>query len=477
MDPASSFGDDQNLKDSLAFDQKKDLNFVSPESTLDPSLDYQSQNLANSSRSESPQTFTNNASFPVNPPTQLMASKPPPSESPSSQNMSEESTYAVFSPTPQKPPHSKKKFVLLVIFLFLFFIFSGSGVAYAIAYGRIKLKNYPDLQRSIANLVISIPFMPKTPEFVLTKSLLAHQEVTKQTFDVSLAIESDDLASQIGISTIDVAAKGALDRSDPRNIKFWVDASITKEFNFEARKADKILFFKVNKLPTFLLSALGMKPEIFDPVLKRWIAYDTTPLDTEARRSLEGKEVNPLSREYIEENFNKYIDEKVLEKMRLETVTEDGVELFKITLEADPAFIDHFDDKLDKETIKDRGAPIGLIPEKPIKLSEIIKSMRWEFYFDKKAYYNKKTMAHFDVEVDRGESFNPFLMGTTGFSSEKSKVTFVFAMKSDKFGEDVVVEVPEDAMTFEEFTNSFSEIMRTFYTTILTPPEPFSPPE
>src|SRR3989344_1361802 len=387
-----------------------------------------------------------------------------------STNLPVESVYTNETVIPSQPPKSKKKLFIFGFLIFVFLLFIGAaGLTYAVAYEKIKLEKYPDIQKKVASFVMSLPFMPKTPEYILAKSALAHQDVTKQSFDVSLAIESDDLASSIGLSSIDVGAKGSVDYSDPKNLKFLADTSITKEFNFELRKNNKILYFKINKLPAFLLSLLGLKPETFDPVLDKWVAYDTTPLDTEARRSIEDREIDPLSEEYLEENFSKYIDDKVLEKMKLESVTEDGIEMYKISLDADVELIDHFGDKLEAERSKNKGSSIYSTPNEPIKLSEIIKRMNWEMYIDKKDYYTRKVIVQMDMEIDNGDYINPFLMGTTGSGSEKSKMTFAFAMKSDKFGEEVIIDIPQESITFEEFTNSFSEIMQSFYGGLLTP--------
>ena len=131
--------------------------------------------------------------------------------------------------------------------------------------------------------------------------------------------------------------------------------------------------------------------------------------------------------------------------------------------------IDHFGDKLEAEQSKYQGSSIYSKPTEPVKLSEIIKRMNWEMYIDKKDYYTRKVIVQMDMEIDNGDYINPFLMGTTGSGSEKSKMTFAFAMKSDKFGEEVIIDIPQESITFEEFTNSFSEIMQSFYGGLLTP--------
>ena len=288
--------------------------------------------------------------------------------------------------TPPEAPKSRKKLFLFLILLFFFLLLIGAGgVTYAVAYEKIKLEKYPDVQKKVSAFVQSIPFMPKTPKFLLAKSALAHQEVTKQSFDVSIAVDSADLASSFGLTTIDAKVAGAVDYSDPKNVIFFMDASVTKDFNFELRKKDKFLYFKINKLPALLLAFMGLKTETFTPLLEKWVSYDTTPLDTEARRSIQDQEIDPLSQEFIDENFNKYIDEEVLGKMVLESVTEEGMEMYKITLTADSDLIDHLGDKLEAERSKQSGATLQSQDEKT-KLSDMVKKLKWEIFIDKKDY-------------------------------------------------------------------------------------------
>ncbi len=380
----------------------------------------------------------------------------------------------VLTPTvtsPEKPKSRKKLFLILLLIFFFLLLIGAGGLTYAVAYEKIKLTKYPEIQKKVSVLVQSIPFMPKTPKFLLAKSALAHQEVTKQSFDVSIAVDSADLASSIGLTTIDAKVAGAVDYSDPKNVIFFVDASVTKDFNFELKKKDKFLYFKINKLPAFLLAFLGLKTETFSPILEKWVSYDTTPLDTEARRSIQDQEVDPLSQEFLDENFSKYIDEEVLGEMVLEKVTEEGMDMYKITLEADPSLIDHLGSKLEAERSKKSGASLQAQQDKT-KLSDMVKKLKWEIFIDKNSYYMRKLVVVANLEVDKSSSLGSPFLGTSSSLSDKSKATFAFAIKSGKFGEDVVVEVPDSSMTFEEFTNLISEIVAKAYGELTAPEEP-----
>src|SRR3989344_4304527 len=352
-------------------------------------------------------------------------------------------------------------FVAGLLLLIFFILIITGGATYAVAYEKIKLDKNPELQKKVAYFVMSLPFTPKTPKFLLAKTGMAHQDVTKESFDISLAIDSKDFVSSLGLSGLDIEAKGNVDYSDPKNVKLVLDTSITKDFNFELRKKDKFLHFKINKLPSALLALLGLKVEEFAPILDKWVSYDTTPLDTEARRSIQDEEIDPLSEEYLDETFEKYIDDEVLSKMRLVEVTEEGREMYKITLDADPALIDHLGQKLEEERKKTGGAYLDQSSES-VKLSDMIKALKWEIYIDKDRYYTRKLIVTADLETDKMD-YGSIFTGTSGSPSEKSQAKIAFAAKFDDFGEEVVVHEPEEAITFEEFTNILSEILKQVY--------------
>lgn len=385
---------------------------------------------------------------------------------------------SVIQPPPGAPIEKKSKKGLIILSVFLLIVFLlvvGAGsFAYAVAYEKIKLDNYPDLQKKVSYFVIGLPFMPKTPKFLLERSALAHQDVTKQSFDISVAIDSNDLASSLGLNQIDLQAKGALDYSDPKNFIIVTEVSITKDFNLELRKKDKTLYFKINKLPTYLFAFLGLNSDQLDPVLNKWVSYDTSPLDTEARKQIqEDKQVDPLSEEFLDENFSKFFDEEVLSKMKLTETEENGIKLYKITVVADAGLIDHVGDILEQEAMKQKGAQLNrTLESEPQKLSEIVKKLDWEIYIDKKEYYTRKILISADAEFDNANYTSLYLNPSTP-SSQRQTMSIAFAAKSDNFGKEVTVDLPSSSMTFEEFTNVLSEIMNQVFSGALsTPPAP-----
>ncbi len=375
-------------------------------------------------------------------------------------------TPSIIEPPFIKNPKNKnglRKFLTGFFMFFLLALIAGTAYGtYAVAYEKIKLDKYPEIQNKISMVVMSIPFMPKTPKYLLAKSAYVHQSISKESFDVSIAVDSKDLVSALGLSGLDLQAKGAVDYSDPKDIKITVNGSVTKDFNFELIKLDKTLYFKINKLPQLLLTAVGLKAEEFDSLLGKWVSYDTTPLETEARKSIEDKEVDPLSKQFVDDELQKYLDDNVLSKMKVENSNEDGFDIYKITLTADAELIDHLGKKLDSENNKDKKSTMNVLGANTDKLSDIVKSLTWEIYIDKKDFYTRKIIVKADMEGDSFDTGGLLLGNSTGLP-KNANAKIAFAAKFSDFGKDLKEVKPSDSLTWEQFLNLGSEIMQKKY--------------
>jgi len=375
----------------------------------------------------------------------------------------------VVQPTPQtqvpqepedKPKKSKVKIIgILLVVLFLMFFVTTAVLGYAVAYEKVKLRNYPEIQATVAGYVQSLPFMPKTAKFLIIRSIIAHQNVTKHSFDISLALDSSSLNDVLGINKFDTEAKGSIDYSNPENIIFSLNASLTKEFNIELKSNDPILYFKVNKFPSFIFSLIGINDEMVKPYLERWIAYDTTPLDTQARKELNDKEVEPLSKELLVDINEKYLDDYIIDKMQISKITEDGVKYYKISLEADKELIDYFGKKLEEES-KGEG-PFDA--NESFELSEMIKELSWEIYIARDTYYTHKLKVTSVLEFDEG-FYGGALLGTSADLVQNSQANFALVIKLDEFGKEVIVETPSEYTTYEDLLTEIGTVASRVYT-------------
>ncbi len=356
-----------------------------------------------------------------------------------------------------------KKFLLgFFVFLIVFLLIGSAGGAYAIAYKKIKINKYQDLQKKISYAVISLPFMPKTPEYILTKSAYVHQNVTRETFDISVALDSQDLSSALGLSGLDLLAKGSVDYSDTKNVKIEMSGSVTKDFSFELIKLDPVLYFKINKIPPLLLTTLGLQSKDIDPLLSKWISYDTTSLDTEARKAMGEEEVDPLSKEFIDNEFQKIIDERIISKMKMETVTENNLDLYKISLEADKDTIDYLGRKIGQQLNKDGGSKLQDAEVKTEKLSDTINNLSWQISIDKKDYYVRKIIVKSEIAGDTIDTNSTFL-GTGSIIPNTKNAKVVVALNFSDFGDEIKKQKPTDSITLEEFLENISKIVQNLY--------------
>jgi hypothetical protein len=351
-----------------------------------------------------------------------------------------------------KKPRKKSKILKVLLFVILITIVLGSlFLTHAIAYEKVKLTQFPKVQKTISHFVQSISFMPKTPKFLLEKSAIAHQEVTKHSFDISAALDSNELISSLGMGSLDLMAKGRIDYSDSKNLILDMNASITRDFSFEVKKKDVTVYFRINKIPPLLLTFLDLQPEQLEPLLNKWVAYDAAKLDTSARKQIEIQERESLSAKFLEESVQKYFDGEVFAKTKVETVEEDKVKLYKLTVNADAELIDHIGEIIEKES-KENLPPPDYEAPKDQKLSDTVKKLSWEIYIDKKDYYTRKVAMFANLELAQATSAETAITNPMLPLLNDSTASFALVIKFADFGKPVAIQVPQDAITFEEFS-------------------------
>lgn len=366
-----------------------------------------------------------------------------------------------------RPKKSKKKFLaVLGILLFLIAVGGSATLAWGVAYNKVELKNYPKAELAIKQVVFSLPFTQKPPEYLLAKTIEAHQGVTRESFDVSVAIGSDELNDPLGISQLDFQVKGNVDYTNPKNVFFNTEIFLTKGLNIELKKKEKNVYFNIKDIPSFFLAFAGMNKSQFEPVLNKWVSWDISPLDTEARRTITDQETNYLSSEFSDELFADYADDYILENLTVEDGEVDGHRAYKIKLDADKEMIDYIQRKLENSSNQDgKFSVLGYTADSP-KLSDVVKTLTGEIYIDKNSYYTRKAILSMTFEYDSSE-LSGLGLGIVG-SSGNSSGTFAFAAKFDNFGEEVVVNEPAADMTSDEFMEKISTIVTEIYSGIFS---------
>lgn len=345
-------------------------------------------------------------------------------------------TYQPSDATENKP---KPRIPLMGIIIgIVVFLLMGSGVlAYMVTYQDFSI-GQPKLEKTIAHTVQLAPFTPKTTEFLLERNVLAHAKVTRQKFSASIAAQSDDFMSTLGMSQIDMEIKGAIDYTDINNPLVSADISITKDFQMSIKKPNKMVYFQITKVPTLITSAMGLDYDTFiAPFLNTWVSYDTTQLDTEARSILNKERtdsvITPSSTDKLMEStaYKNFLKNMTITKETL----DDGTAAYRLKGEVPPELIE----LVMEETAKSSGSASDvdryLYESNRTSFADVFQKFSLDITLEASTYLTKKT------------AITMVIMPETG----GEPVRVVIAFTADAYGEPVVVEVPSASVPLEDF--------------------------
>lgn len=352
-------------------------------------------------------------------------------------------------------PTKRGKIIFMIVILFLLTIlFSSAILTYAIAYEKLEISNKP-LQRKIAYFVMDyIPFAPATPKYVIEKTALAHETITKSSYNLSLAVNTDKgLFTDFGFDNFDMKATGVVDFTNPNNIQATADISITNEFGIQIMTKDNVLYFQVSKFPTSIFTLLNVDPSGFDPLVNQWIMYDTTTLESEARSFLD-EEISSQKQESKEDTYEKLekaIDNKILENIKVSDEIYNGYDCYKLEFIAIGDLVDYIVEKAAESQSKKDLLNGGVDNNTPEKASDYIEEFKVLAWIEKDSFYARKTV--FSTTIATGEnSFN--LSNPLEFFPNKDDggtiVTITGAILLDDFGKDVTINIPENPLKIEE---------------------------
>lgn len=382
---------------------------------------------------------------------------------------------APVSPVIAPEPRSGGKLKLFILFFAGLFIFLSamSGLAWAVAYDKIQINN-PIIEKVASQVVFSVPFVPKTPKFLLAATALADKKVTKYSFNISASAKDNGLTAVFGTDQFDGEMKGAIDYSDKTNTKVTADISLTKDFSMQLRKKDPLVYFKINKIPPIILSYFGNNNDELVKVFDNWIAYDPATLETEASKNLEEYNKPANFNETLEKISNIFLSEKIIKAIE---VSEDDVNDFpayKMHLQVDKELMDYLDKSIREQQVGTRDVMAG-----QEKMSDSIKDLAVDIWIDKQDYYIRKVAILMKVVSPDTSSLEKMLpvqppsvlgakiaLSQVPFSSPTSNQTEIavsIVMLLSDFGQPVEVEIPERALKPEEFYQLFlskSEIMQ-----------------
>lgn len=365
--------------------------------------------------------------------------------------------------TPETPRKSKKALIAsLVLGLFIFLLSGLSVSAYLIAADKIPFSN-SKLKAQISKIVFSIPFVPKTPKIVLAGIPSAHEKVSKSSYNISLAIDSDGTQGMSipGLNSLDFILTGYSDISDPKNPRFTMAVQASKEISAQVRKPDQNLYLKVDQVPVIFTAALGLEPAILDQLLANWLIIDTSTLETEARKNLDelvsDTDTN-LTQTEAEARamalLTRILEEDIAPDLVMTSEMIDSSPVYKITYQPSTEDLTKIVSKILLEYEEDSDSNDSVETLEAVKQ---IKNLSVVFYVDKKESYMRRFDLTLSVEPEMNDDKDlPSSLSDLPLSfAPPSKASISMVLKLSDFGKDLPIEVPSPALTPEEFLQLF----------------------
>lgn len=365
----------------------------------------------------------------------------------------------------EKPVKKSKKGLIFILLFILILIGGLSFSAYALAYEKIKLEKYPDFQYAVSNFVMSLPFTPKTPKFLLGKAFEAENNVESSRFDLSASVKNSQISDVMGLNQIDILLKGEIDKKSETDYDVSFNFSVGKEFSSDVIKYGKTSYFKINTIPVNLLNLMGFNTDSLNPLLNQWISYDLERLNTNSAKELQQKQAEEykFTDEYIKEKLEELLDEKISEKIIVSSIEEDGKDVYELYLSADSELINHIQTKMEAESLSNKSAyVVSNNYSSEQKLSDYVKNLVIKIHISKNTYYIKKVAIVFDIIADEKISSaieNSSVLGldTSVYSFLESKISIALVAEFDGHGKDVQILPPQNSITSEEATKKFQE--------------------
>lgn len=372
-------------------------------------------------------------------------------------------------PQTTKPKKGSKKLIAIVLLMLILIISLLTTGVLLIAYEKVSMGN-KDLQNRISMLVLSIPFLPKTPKYVVLTSYDAHKDITSSYIDASFSMQSDSLPEPFNLIPLAFTASGAMDYSDPENPISDINIDIASQFNLDARTIGATSYFKINRLPVFLFDLLGIENvDPFNALTNQWFYIDqsmlaNTPYDLQSE-----SELSELNEKY-ERLFLEFAEEDVVPKLQLSNESLEGIGMHKLNMELDSAefaaMYQEITEKLFQELYEDLGTTnlYGGTPE--FEAPEELEVVRFSAWVDKKNYLVRKMEVYmkFNSTTSTGDTMTTNqgvansendLIGprTTTFQvlDDIQEVELTFTVNLSRFGEKFDISAPGDAIPFEEF--------------------------
>lgn len=332
-------------------------------------------------------------------------------------------------------------FVVLVVLLA-----GAGGTAYLMAIDKLPVADGP-LKSKITEAVFAIPFIPKTAKYILGSAVVKHQQVLESSFDLSLAAKTADFVPLTGTEALELRMKGYADFSDSRLPKFTIQAGVTDDFSGQLIKADDRVFYKIDRIPEFLTSLLGIDTAAVQPVLANWIVYETGELKPTGQISETTGEAEEQSGIYgaMQTQVMSILDDEALNKVKVSNEEADGVLTYKLSYVPTTTELDRMYTKF-----------MGISGEQTAEISpqlpsDYLSDFSLTIWVDQNERYLRKVSLNFTLDSSGLETVGEAAQAALPIPDTSSTMSIEMELKLADFGRSQQIETPTEALSWEEY--------------------------
>ena len=363
--------------------------------------------------------------------------------------------------TPAPMPPKKKSKGIKVALLAVLFLFLSTGIVLGtgalIAYEKIPVSN-PAIQKRVSDIVFAIPFVPKTPRYILYNFWESREEIKNIEVDASLAIQGIPLPEPYSSWPLEASVQGKVNIRDENNPMTSAVVNLANQIEFEMRLIGPKNYYKLNKLPSTILALIGLSSgSSLDPALNVWIEDDNTFLNTDARKSLKDQSENEET--YIDEKYEDLamamLNEDILPVTTMDSEDVDGIDTYKLTAEIGPEEFKSILKKASeaaKEDIEDEFGPYASenADEVEEEIPDYFEKMRIIVWIDKANYRLAKVEIYTKFKENEEKAGTSNLYTPELFGSSKS-IEILLSVKLSNYDGNIIVTPPDETMGLDEY--------------------------
>lgn len=321
-----------------------------------------------------------------------------------------------------------------------------AGLMGGLAYGYIPWGG-PGLRIMSEDVVMSLPFAPKTPQYVFRRMAEAQKRVYQSTIELRVSATAQTLENLFGTPTVEVVTTGPIDLSQNSYLALVQNISVLDEINLDLRLTEKKGYLRMNEVSKTVERSLSLPEGGSGFFTNQWVWFDAATLNTSMRKGIatyapDLQQTNKTVGSYVGE----YIAKQLVPRAELSKESLQDVPMYKLTTKLTEEDVDAILSLLHED-----GQPL---PWRKISQLEDITLTVW---VDPQTYYMQQVS--FTIkgsttipEYEGAIADFPLAQVSVPAVSEE-RFSIVVLLRFDGINRAVTVQEPQDAVTFSTFVD------------------------